>query len=319
MSNFTYSSELYHHGIKGQRWGIRRYQNEDGTRTPEGKLRYGSKLIDRYRKGIYDVEVDNETQTSSKKHTKFYDKPLAALTAAGITAFTASDIISASFALSVGALPASVIAVGQAAFGAGLLVDAAMAKHAESKYFKDRNGKPVDKKTGLVIKEDDKGPEADLKMVNPAFKSFNPDKHSNCMLCTTAYDLRRRGFDVTAEVASYGYSNGDIKRWYPKAEINNVSAANSEGRYSQKALINNTISELSKQKNSRGNITVGWNQGGGHSMAYEVTDGKVRILDGQANKIYDNPEKILKQVKQVSYIRLDNVEPDYEKIKECVR
>ena len=28
---------LAHHGIKGQRWGIRRYQNEDSTRTPLGK------------------------------------------------------------------------------------------------------------------------------------------------------------------------------------------------------------------------------------------------------------------------------------------
>jgi hypothetical protein len=28
--------ELYHHGIKGQRWGIRRYQNKDGSLTPAG-------------------------------------------------------------------------------------------------------------------------------------------------------------------------------------------------------------------------------------------------------------------------------------------
>lgn len=36
-------SDLYlsHHGIKGQKWGIRRYQNEDGTWTEEGKKRYG--------------------------------------------------------------------------------------------------------------------------------------------------------------------------------------------------------------------------------------------------------------------------------------
>ena len=34
--------ELYHHGIQGQRWGIRRFQNEDGTLTEAGKARYNS-------------------------------------------------------------------------------------------------------------------------------------------------------------------------------------------------------------------------------------------------------------------------------------
>lgn len=35
------SSDYFeHHGIKGQKWGIRRYQNEDGTYTEEGKKRY---------------------------------------------------------------------------------------------------------------------------------------------------------------------------------------------------------------------------------------------------------------------------------------
>ena len=32
--------ELYHHGIKGQKWGIRRFQNEDGSLTAEGERRY---------------------------------------------------------------------------------------------------------------------------------------------------------------------------------------------------------------------------------------------------------------------------------------
>lgn len=36
-----YNGELYHSGVKGMKWGIRRYQNQDGTLTAEGKRKYG--------------------------------------------------------------------------------------------------------------------------------------------------------------------------------------------------------------------------------------------------------------------------------------
>ena len=35
-----YKYELYHHGTKGMKWGVRRYQNKDGSLTPAGKKRY---------------------------------------------------------------------------------------------------------------------------------------------------------------------------------------------------------------------------------------------------------------------------------------
>ena len=35
--------ELYHHGILGQKWGVRRFENKDGSLTPEGKERYQKK------------------------------------------------------------------------------------------------------------------------------------------------------------------------------------------------------------------------------------------------------------------------------------
>ena len=59
MWTYVYSDELYHHGIKGQKWGVRRYQNKDGSYTTEGKIRY---------------EVDPKTNSMSSKGSKRYYK-----------------------------------------------------------------------------------------------------------------------------------------------------------------------------------------------------------------------------------------------------
>lgn len=41
MGYYSYNyDELYHHGIKGQKWGVRRFQNKDGSLTTKGKKRY---------------------------------------------------------------------------------------------------------------------------------------------------------------------------------------------------------------------------------------------------------------------------------------
>lgn len=41
-----YNNTLTHHGIKGQKWGVRRYQNKDGTLTAAGKKRLNRDIME---------------------------------------------------------------------------------------------------------------------------------------------------------------------------------------------------------------------------------------------------------------------------------
>ena len=57
-----YNNYLYHHGIKGQKWGVRRYQNPDGTLTEEGKRKMNP---DKAIKKMSDSELETITKRLS--------------------------------------------------------------------------------------------------------------------------------------------------------------------------------------------------------------------------------------------------------------
>lgn len=61
--------ELYHSGIKGMKWGIRRYQNKDGSLTPAGIKRYNREV-----QKLKDREASIKAKEKAKKYQDKLDK-----------------------------------------------------------------------------------------------------------------------------------------------------------------------------------------------------------------------------------------------------
>lgn len=78
------SDEIYHHGIKNQKWGQRLYQNLDGSLTPLGRLRYGNKSnynrVQAAKASIKKKKIQARTEAEVAKYRKkaqeTYDKEL---------------------------------------------------------------------------------------------------------------------------------------------------------------------------------------------------------------------------------------------------
>ena len=276
-----YNNYIYHHGIKGQRWGIRRFQNKDGSLTPRGRKRYSDESGDNKQK-----DIDDEKKGLTDKQKK-------------------------------------AIIAGAAVVGTGLAI---YGGYKISQVYKGANS-PIDPETGFRLLKND-ADKSDLSKINPGRirflypfaknKEIIEGSSTNCMLCTTAYELRKRGFDVHAglEKSGTGYLPDELfpKLFKDYKETTKLSPINSMSK----------IEDFIKKEGpgSRGNICVWWNQGGGHSMIWENVDGKIIFKDGQTDQVYkDFAKTILKNAsntKPIEMLRTDNLTLNTSDIKKFV-
>ena len=212
----------------------------------------------------------------------------------------------------------------------------AKARRLDAENEERRSKLKVDKKTGFYLKSGQMSPEEDMKYINPAYKDRRSRAKQNCMACSTAYELRRRGYDVSANKGFAAESEDCLKDWFPGIQIKHMDsfsltkpskefnkAWRDAYNGTNKDLCNRTTAELCSQGNgARGNLMMSFfTVGAGHSVAYEVNNGRLTLRDCQDNKVYEGRqmENILKSCLTVNYARTDNQKFDAKKIKEAVR
>ena len=173
---------------------------------------------------------------------------------------------------------------------------------------------------GLNLKTSATTLDEDQKLINP---NYSPDSKydENCAFCSIAYDLRRRGYDVVAkpEITKYGnsgttnLSNVDMAKLY-NTEPTSVSYLADKHGYSNDFVGQSKATEaeiLSYGEGATGFLNVSWSSGGGHSVAWEVENGKVVVRDCQTNKKHEIVNLVIRS-NYADIVRTDNAQPSDE-------
>lgn len=275
--------ELYHHGIKGQRWGVRRYQDENGKLTRLGKQHLKDTKINK--------KIDEYIKTG-----KAYIDNLPSYTVSGLSTMT----------LSTGEKLLSGLIHGHdfdwqevTNYDDGYMSPARVIKNnPKAHMFGDDENISKFHKRGELTWDD-------MRDCNPGFGK--PGTTQNCAKCSAALELRLRGYGISAGRQSYPSSDDAQSFWFKGAKRVDYDAD-----FAEDAL-------RSYGKKTSGTLSIRYPNGnGGHAMHWSNTeDGSFNIEDGQNGRVFHSIKEMMKEYGAdfgggVSTFRLDNCEPDWD-------
>lgn len=243
---------LAHYGIKGQTWGTRH-----GPPYPLDQKTHDAVVKGKNKKPKANVSGSSSTET-------------ATAVAVFLSAFIGVKVMNA-IDNKRGMEKATEDFHRYAKARNNALSDKYMSDFADVRDFSDDN--PPKKIKGKHSIEDD------ANATNPLYNDEKPETVTNCTLCTTTYDLRRRGYDVTSKLCDTGMSAPKVldDLYEGKRDKLKMSAFTTNwDKVAEKA-----VSHF--PEGTRGHLSIRSQYANmGHSMAFEIQNGKLRIIDAQS-------------------------------------
>ena len=266
-----YSDELYHHGIPGQSWGVR-----NGPPYPLDQK-------------THNKVVKGEGANKSKETKGIIGDVVAPL------AFVAADVLAYLGISRVVVNTHKRISQNRRTKDSEELSEDLIGDIAENRKFSDND--PPKQIQGKHSIEDD------MAACNPKYAGSEvPGTTNNCTLCAFTYDMRRRGYDVTAKASNRGnYPDVLMTDIYKGARQEKIGAGSFSGVFENAAK--------KYPEGARGEIAV-YGPFSGHSMAFEIRNGKMEVLCTQTNQKF-TPQQLSQMgwnPRETTVIRTDHLQ-----------
>lgn len=323
---YNQNDELYHYGVKGMKWGVRKAYDPVGRKAlVKEKSRYRQRLEEKYRsKGM---TVDEAEKSASKRIRNERIAIGAAAVVAAIAAYKLAD--------------------------SGELNRLAQ-KGKAYVYGSPPQWKKDSSLADATMSAEDIYHNVVARRINPDYGIVSPagfGTKNNCRRCTFAYELRRRGFNVQA-TKSVGGTGQKLDGAYNATHKKTIKGGilgvflssflddtrgvdNRVANFIDKERFDIVIKTNAKASSksifdslmrypdrARGELEAVWKSGVGHSMAWEIINGKPVIFDCQTDQRFETVDSFMERaayIKQASSMRLDNIELNTDFLKKWIK